>query len=279
MIQFFLCSFLKRTMVKKGGKVKRRPRATMVQKVNVKVNIGSSRGSGMMGSSHTFSQNPPQFYKTIREVPNPQPLGGNNPRHLLQGAGYSMGEAGRPEGLLQVKPDPNAPLSIKSNPDPVAPKQFYGNPASSSTLYDLNPPKLEPLDDSKDEAVHDPFEDFRATLPFGSDEPGDFKRVSEYTNYTPFPSQPASVDNFTQPRGVGRPPTGESVIIPSNPNRIPFTPSPYRLPLTPAGERARQAVLQPVAPPVFNPYEVSMREYNPETYQPTALKKGGMVRY
>jgi hypothetical protein len=264
--------------MKKGGKVKRR-RATkaMIQKVNVKVNVGgASRGGGFIGSTSSFSQ-PPQFYQTIREVHAPQPLGGNNPQHLLGGAGYSMGKAGRPEGLLQVKPDPNAPLSIKSNPDPVAPKSFYGNPASASTLYTLSQPKLEPLDDSKDEAVHDPFEDFRWSLPFGSGEPGDFHRISEYTNYTQFPSQPASIDNFTQPRGVGRPPQGESVIIPTNPNRVPFIPSPYRLPLTPAGERARQALLTPTPPPLFNPYDVNMREYDPETYQPTELRRGGMV--
>jgi hypothetical protein len=264
--------------MKKGGKVKRRrPRATkaMIQKVNVKVNVGASRGGGFIGSTSSFSQ-PPQFHQTIREVHAPQPFGGNNPRHLLGGAGISQGENTKPEGIRQFNPDPLAALSMKSNPDPMAPTSFYGNPASASTIYALSPPKLEPLDDSKDEAIHDPFEDFRESLPFGSGEPGDFHRISEYTNYSQLPSQPARVDNFSQPRGVGRPPQGESVIIPSNPNRIPFIPSPYRLPLTPAVVRARQAVLQHTPVPVFNPYDVNQRDYDHEA--PTALRRGGMVR-
>jgi hypothetical protein len=116
--------------MKKGGKVKRRrakqPTQTQRQVVNINMG-GGGRGGATIGSTHTFSQQPPQFYNAIREVPN-QPVNyGNNPFKVSVGVGTSIGEATVPEGRAPV-PNPNAPLSMRSNPDPYAPKMIPQTP-------------------------------------------------------------------------------------------------------------------------------------------------------
>jgi len=119
--------------MKKGGKVKRRRAKQPLQTQRQVVNINMGRGGGggaMIGSTHTFSQQPPQFYHAIREVPY-QPVNyGNNPFRVSVGVGTAVGEAQIPEsGVSQKRPDPNAPTSIVSNPNPMAPRLLPVTPA------------------------------------------------------------------------------------------------------------------------------------------------------
>jgi len=118
--------------MKKGGKVKRRrakqPLQTQRQTVNIR--MGGGGGGAMIGSTHTFSQQPPQFYHAIREVPY-QPVNyGNNPFKVSVGVGTAVGEAQIPEsGVSQKRPDPNTPTSVVSNPSPFAPRLLPITPA------------------------------------------------------------------------------------------------------------------------------------------------------
>jgi hypothetical protein len=121
--------------LKKGGKVKRRrakakqPLQTQRQVVNI--NMGRGGGGGaMIGSTHTFSQQPPMFYNAIREVPNAPVNYGDNPFRVSVGVGTAVGEAQIPEsGVSQKRPEPNAPTSIVSNPNPMAPRLLPITPA------------------------------------------------------------------------------------------------------------------------------------------------------
>jgi hypothetical protein len=165
--------------LKKGGKVKRRrakakqPLQTQRQVVNI--NMGRGGGGGaMIGSTHTFSQQPPMFYNAIREIPNTPVNYGDNP---IRG---QIPNADPVSGVSVVSnPQTMAPIPLNPNktPEPLAKPVRLFSPNYVPRRKIAPSPKRSP---STAVSVFDEHtDDIRPTPPLARAEPHDEYKMSE----------------------------------------------------------------------------------------------------